>query len=131
MAGLGKCGGGTGGGLRLLRAGTKGRFRRELHQGGEAQAASAEAKVAEAEGLHDRVVNGHAHEDYVGAVLRQAADGFALLEGQAPEPFKVPGNARRSEASRLDAGAVERFETCLHAPEDGGSAAYTDKLHCA
>jgi len=86
-----------------------------LHQGGEAEAAGAEAEFGEAEFLHDSVVNGHAHQDYVGAVFREAEDGFALFKRQTPKAFKVPGEARRTQTGRLDTGAVERVEASLHA----------------
>ncbi len=124
------CGEGRLGSLRCLGAGAGGRFRAGLHQGGEAEAAGAEAEFGETEFLNHRVVNGHAHEDYVGAVFRKAEDGFTLFERQTPEPFEVPGDARRTQAGCLDTGAVECLEAGLHAPQDGGGAAYPDQL-CA
>jgi hypothetical protein len=99
-----------------------------LEQGGEAQAAGADAQFGEVEGLHNGLVYGYPREDDVGAVLRQANDLLALFERQTPEPFEVPGNPRGGQAGGLEPSPVERRELSLHAPEYARCAAHADQL---
>ena len=88
---------------------------------GEAQAAGADAQFGEAENLHDRLIDGHTHEDDVGTVFREAEDVLALVQRQTPEPLAVPPTPTNC-TSATDGALGETRPTCEWADDVGDMA---------
>ena len=53
---------------------------------------------------------------------------FRCFQGQTPEPFQVPGDARGAQAGRFDSRAVEACKLASMQPENARRAA--DTYHC-